>query len=55
MWSGVYKGKGFDLQQRYKKFFWLSRIDVLTAQTLKTKDALKLNEALNNDINRMGE
>ena len=55
LWSGVYKERGLDLQQRYKKFFWLFKVDVLTAQTLKTKGALKLNEALNNDINRMGE
>ena len=44
IWSGEYKLKGLDLQQRYKKFYWLFKIDVLTAQTLNKKDALILNE-----------
>ncbi len=44
MWAGHEKAKGRGDKERYKRFFHRFGIDVLTAQSLKTKEAVELTE-----------
>lgn len=48
-WGGLRRAEGLDDRQIQKRFFLAFGIDVLTAQTLKSKDALALNERITND------
>jgi superfamily II DNA or RNA helicase len=49
-WAGYYRAQGQSDSEIYKRFFYTFRTDILSAQALKTKDALVLGEAINSKI-----
>jgi len=49
-WGGYQRAHGRTDSEGYKRFYWRFGIDVLTAQTLKTRDALALAEKINQHL-----
>lgn len=49
-WAGYQRAKGRPDSESYRRFYYKFGIDVLTAQTLNSKDALKLAERINKEL-----
>jgi len=49
-WLGIHRSKGRSDSEAYRRFFHAFNIDVMTAQALKTKEATKLAENINNNM-----
>lgn len=52
--GGYYRALGYDDSEIYRRFFFKYGIDIMTAQTLKTVEALKLADRINNEFVSMG-
>lgn len=49
-WAGYQRARGRQDDESYKRFFWKFEVDVMTAQTLKTREALALADKINTYI-----
>lgn len=52
-WAGYQRSKGYTDSESYRMFYFRYKIDVLSAQALKRKDALALAEKINNDLGEL--
>ena len=53
-WGGYAKHMGWPEKESYRRFYFKFGIDVLSAQALNSEDALKLEEKISNELDRVG-
>ena len=49
-WAGLQRAHGRDDRESYKRFYFMFGVDVMTAQTLKTKEAIELAGRINEHL-----
>jgi superfamily II DNA or RNA helicase len=52
LWGGYERADGKSDSEIYKTFYFTFGVDMMTAQTLKTTEALELNERINNQLTK---
>lgn len=52
-WAGLQRAHGRDDRESYKRFYFMFGVDVMTAQTLKTADAIELAGRINEHLGEL--